>query len=50
MTCPVCGEVMTEEKTGTSSDRDTPNMICRYCRYMEIVDLDTGDRDAGEDD
>lgn len=50
MTCPVCGEVTTEEKVETSSGSETPNAICRYCRYMEVVDLDIGERDAGEED
>jgi hypothetical protein len=42
MTCPVCGEITIEEEKETSSDHDTPNIVCRYCRYMEIVDLDIG--------
>ena len=50
MTCPVCGEVMTEEEVDTSSSGDRPNASCRYCRYMEIVDLDIGERDPSEDD
>jgi len=50
MTCPVCGEIVTEDENDTSCASDAPNVICRYCRYMEIVDLDVGDHDAGEDD
>jgi hypothetical protein len=48
MTCPVCGEVTVEDEKDTSSARDPQNVNCRYCRYMEIVDLDIGEGD--EDD
>jgi hypothetical protein len=50
MTCPVCGETTIEEEKDTSSGREPQSVSCRYCRYMEIVDLDIGDRDRGEED
>jgi hypothetical protein len=43
MTCPVCGEITIGEEKDTSSGRDMRSVICRYCRYMEIVDLDRGE-------
>ena len=54
MTCPVCGEITIEEEKSSSSGRDTRSGICRYCRYLEIVDLDKAlgevDHDAREEE